>query len=166
MEFVTSTLLDIYLTGNEKQWQSVKIWRGYKLSVSDVILFHMPVDLCRLLVGKNSEKCLSLWMVLNTLALLVSQWLYEHFRKLFQFYLNNTINFCHLRRRIISCYTNKMAIVSWPETPWRHITLCIAMRLVSVFLDHGVFFSRSFNTLIAVLPVPLDFAFADNFACL
>jgi len=37
------------------------------------------------------------------------------------------------------------------------------MRLVSVFLDHCVFFSRPFNPLIAVLLMILDSAFADNF---
>ena len=50
-------------------------------------------------------------------ALLVSQWSYGYFLKLtllIQFYLNNTINFRHLTQRIMSCYTHKMAIVSWP----------------------------------------------------
>jgi len=45
--------------------------------------------------------------------------------KLVQFYLNNTINLRRLSQRIISCCTHKMAIVSWPRTMWRHITLCI-----------------------------------------
>ena len=31
-----------------------------------------------------------------------------------QFYLNNTINLRILTQRIMSCYTQKMAIVSWP----------------------------------------------------
>jgi len=34
--------------------------------------------------------------------------------QLIQFYLNNTINIRHLTQRIMSCYTHKMAIASWP----------------------------------------------------
>jgi len=41
----------------------------------------MPVDFCCHLVGKNSWKCLSLWLRLNTLCWL-SQCSYEHFLKL------------------------------------------------------------------------------------
>jgi len=37
-----------------------------------------------------------------------------------EFYLNNTINLCHLPQRITLCYTHKMAIISWPQTLWRH----------------------------------------------
>jgi len=60
-------------------------------------------------------------------ALLASRWSYGHFLKLIEFYLNNTINFRHLTQRIIQCYTHKMALVSWPQTPWRHFTLCIKL---------------------------------------
>ena len=45
--------------------------------------------------------------------------------RLIQFYLNNTINLRRLTQHIISCYTHKMAIVSWPYTLWRYFTLCI-----------------------------------------
>ena len=48
-------------------------------------------------------------------ALVVGQWLYGHFLKPIRFYLNNAIDL-----RIISCYTHKMASVSWPWTLWRH----------------------------------------------
>ena len=36
------------------------------------------------------------------------------------------INLRHLIWHIISCYTHKMAIVSWPYTMSRYFTLCIA----------------------------------------
>jgi len=60
-------------------------------------------------------------------ALLASRWSYGHFLKLIEFYLNNTINFRHLTQRIIQCYTHKMALVSWPQTPWRRFALCIKL---------------------------------------
>jgi len=60
-------------------------------------------------------------------ALLASRWSYGHFLKLIEFYLNNTINFRHLTQRIIQCYTHKMALVSWPQTPWRRFTLSIKL---------------------------------------
>jgi len=49
----------------------------------------MPVDFCRHLGGKNSEKCVSLVIALKY-ALLVGQSSYGHFLKLTdQFYLND-----------------------------------------------------------------------------
>jgi len=45
---------------------------------------------------------------------------------LIRFYSNNTINLRLLSQRIISCYSHKMAIVSWPQILWRHFTLRIA----------------------------------------
>ena len=36
------------------------------------------------------------------------------FNQLIEFYLNNTINLRPLTPHIMSCYTRKMAIVSWP----------------------------------------------------
>ena len=36
------------------------------------------------------------------------------------------ISLRHLTQRITSCYTHKMAIVSWPQTLWRHFTLYIS----------------------------------------
>jgi len=41
---------------------------------------------------------------------------------LIQFYLNNTLNSCPLSTQRISCYTHKMAIVSWTQIIWRHFT--------------------------------------------
>jgi len=68
-------------------------------------------------------------MIVTVIALkyvsLVSQWSYGHFLKLIQFHLNSTINVRHLTQRIISCYTHKTAIVSWPLTLWLHFNLCI-----------------------------------------
>ena len=99
----------------------------------------MPVHFCRHLVGKNSEKCLSLWYRLHTYASLVSQWSYGHFLKLtdsVRLYLNNTINICNLTQRIISCYTHKMAIVSWPQILWRHFTLRIQYYTLWVIRCH------------------------------
>jgi len=58
-------------------------------------------------------------------ALLVSQWSYGHLLKLIQFYLNNTVNLRHITQRIMSCYTHKMAILSWPYSLWRHFILYI-----------------------------------------
>ena len=49
------------------------------------------------------------------LLVLVSQWSYGHFLiQLIQFYLNNTKNLRRLTQRIMSCYTHRMATVSWP----------------------------------------------------
>jgi len=41
------------------------------------------------------------------------------------FHLNNAINLCHLTEHIMSCYTHKMTIISWPQSLWPHFTLCI-----------------------------------------
>jgi len=116
---------------NTKQWMKHNSQRNriHTVTVTSFCSVSMPVDFCRHLVGKNSEKvchCHS--------ALLVSQWSYAHFLKLVQFYLNDTINLRHLTRRKISCYTHKMAIVLWPQTLWRHFNLyihsvCILSRL-------------------------------------
>jgi len=73
----------------------------------------MPVDFFRHLVGKNSDKCLSLWQRLNMLSWQVSDHTDIFLSYLIQFYLNNTIDLRHLTQRIISCYTDKMVIVSW-----------------------------------------------------
>ena len=35
------------------------------------------------------------------------------------------INLLHSSQRITSCFTHKMAIVSWPQTLWRHFSVCI-----------------------------------------
>jgi len=77
-------------------------------------------------------------------ALLASRWSYGHFLKLIEFYLNNTINFRHLTQRIIQCYTHKMALVSWPQTPWRHFTLylhAVAEEIIIVFFVFVLFTS-------------------------
>jgi len=42
-----------------------------------------------------------------------------------KFYLNNTINLRPLTPHIMPYYTDKMAIVLWPQILWRHFTLCI-----------------------------------------
>jgi len=68
-------------------------------------------------------------------ALLASQSSYGHFLKqLIQFYLNNSINLRHSTERIKSCYTHKMAIVSWPTTMWRHFILCILIAKLRSYL--------------------------------
>ena len=58
----------------------------------------MPVDFCRRVVGKNSEKCLSLSERLLTDFL----------------YLNNATYLRHSTQRIVLYYTHKMAIASGP----------------------------------------------------
>ena len=85
---------------------------------SDVILFHMcmPVDFCSHLVDKKSEN--SLWQSLNTLCWYVRDHTNIFWNKLIELYLNNMINLRHLTRPTMSCYTHKMAIVSWPQTLW------------------------------------------------
>ena len=68
-------------------------------------------------------------------ALLASQSSYGHFLKqLIQFYLNNSINLRHSTERIKSCYTHKMAIVSWPTTMWRHFILCTLIAKLRSYL--------------------------------
>ena len=80
-------------------------------------------------------------------ALLVSQWSHGHFLELIQFYLNNSINLRHLTQRIISCYTHKMAIVSWPDTLWRHFTLWILLQLSSQKISIQYFVKRKLWSL-------------------
>ena len=110
-------------------------------------MFHIyPVDFCRHLVGKNSEKCLSLWQRLNTLRWWVSDRMDIFLNELIHFYLNNTINLRHLTPPIISCYTHKTAIVSWPQTPWRHFTQCTEpMQLRSKFISVPHYVHRSWD---------------------
>ena len=52
-------------------------------------------------------------------------------------YLNNAINLRHSTQRIISCYTHKMAIVSWSQTLWRHFTLRINYPASSTTVLHA-----------------------------
>ena len=68
-----------------------------------------------------------------------------------QFYLNNTINLCHLTQRIISCYTNKMAIVSWRHFTVHPMYLMMQCSLLAEFQIVLTFFASS-----AVSLEPLD----------
>jgi len=86
----------------------------------------MPVDFCCHLVGKNSEKFVT--VIALKYALLVGQWSYGHFYKLIQFYLNNTINLRHSTQRNVSRYTYKMAMVSctvYSVTSLHPVYICV-----------------------------------------
>jgi len=87
----------------------------------------MPAVFRRRLVGKNSNEEMFVTVIMLKYALLVSRRSRcGHFLKLIQFYLSNTLNLRQLTQRIISFYTHKMAIVSWPQTLWRHFTLYVS----------------------------------------
>ena len=117
------------------------------------------VDFCRHLVGKNSEKCVSMCVTVVALkyVLLASQWSYGRFRKL----IGSILFYWHdiLTRRIMSCYTHKMAIVSWPRTIVRRCCDCTASSapttnlqtrdrpLQIVASSHPPKFSRTVDTL-------------------
>ena len=69
----------------------------------------MPVDFCRHLAGKtlrNVRPCDSAYIRQ------VSDRMDIFLNKLIQFYFNNTTNLRHLTQRIMSGFTDKMAIVS------------------------------------------------------
>ena len=109
------TWLDLTLENTcVRLWTRLRPRRERENKVSQYTSMSMPVDFCRHLVGKTFEKCLSLWQRLNMLCWQVSGHIDIFVERHVQFYLNKTINRRHLTRRIISCYTHKMAIVSWP----------------------------------------------------
>ena len=73
--------------------------------------------LCQMIIAAILQAILWKMLVTEILIqypLLVNQWSYGHFLKLIQFYLNIPINLLHLTQHIMSYYTHKMAIVSWP----------------------------------------------------
>ena len=65
-------------------------------------------------------------------ALLVGQWSCGHFLKLADSILFQLTR--HFTRRVMSCHTHKMAIVSWPWTLWRHCRP-MYMNLLAYFLS-------------------------------
>jgi len=98
----------------------------YTWGDSDVILFHISASW--FLPPSCRQKLREMFVTAIALKYtsLVNQWSRGHFLKLNRFYLNNTIILRHLTERIMSCYTHKMAIVSWPQTLWLcQFTLCI-----------------------------------------
>jgi len=67
----------------------------------------MPAGFCRHLVGKTLRNVNTLCRQVNDRTdIFLNQWI--------EFYLNSTINLHPLTQHITSCYTHKMAIVSWP----------------------------------------------------
>ena len=51
-----------------------------------------------------------------------------------KFCLNNMVNLRPLTSHIMSSYTHKMVIVSWPQILWRHFVLCInCIHVLSVY---------------------------------
>jgi len=65
-------------------YESSKLHFGYVIhgvKVTEFCSISMPVDFCRHLVGKLSDKCLSSVIALRH-TLLLSQWSYGHFLKL------------------------------------------------------------------------------------
>ena len=58
----------------------------------------------------HCDSAYSLRFVGKSLAIIIMD---IFLNQLIQFYLNNTMNLRHLTQRIISCYTHKMALVSY-----------------------------------------------------